>query len=318
MDGYDIIGDIHGEYLSLVKLLEQLDYQPIDGIWQHQSRKVIFLGDFIDRGLQQRKVLDLVMPMVDQGHAKAVMGNHEFNALAFHTRSEDGATWLRPRTNKNIRQHLAFLCEYLEREEEMQQVLGFFKKLPLWLDIEGLRVVHACWSEKIIRRLEAKLAGARLTEELLRQASTAETPEYNDLETLLKGRELPLPGGIKFLDKDGTSRDAIRVRWWDKRVTTYRQAYLGPEESRSEIPEVSTEGEHLLEYGEDEVPVFLGHYWMTGEPAPLAHNIACLDYSVAKPGGKLVAYRWSGERRLRQEHFVQVNRVEQTSGEAHV
>ena len=318
MDGYDIIGDIHGEYLSLVKLLEQLDYQPINGIWQHQSRKAIFLGDFIDRGLQQRKVLDLVMPMVAQGHAQAVMGNHEFNALAFHTRSEDGAAWLRPRTNKNIRQHLAFLREYLDDETEMQQVLGFFKTLPLWLDIEGLRIVHACWSEEIIGRLETQHAGARLTEELLRQASTAGTSEYDDLETLLKGLELPLPAGKTFLDKDKTPRNAIRVRWWDKRVTTYQQAYLGPEESRSEIPEVSTEGEHLVEYGEDEAPVFLGHYWMTGEPAPLAHNIACLDYSVAKPGGKLVAYRWSGERQLRQEHFVQVNRVEQTSGEAHV
>ena len=318
MDGYDIIGDIHGEYLSLVKLLEQLDYQPINGVWQHQSRKVIFLGDFIDRGLQQRKVLDLVMPMVDRGHAQAVMGNHEFNALAFHTRSDDGASWLRPHTKKNVRQHLAFLCEYLEDEEEMRQVLGFFKKLPLWLDIEGLRVVHACWSAKIIRFLETKHAGARLTEKLLRQASVKGTSEYINLETLLKGRELPLPKGMTFLDKDGTSRDAIRVRWWDKRVTTYQQAYLGPEEARSEIPEVPTDGKHLLEYGEDEVPVFLGHYWMTGEPVPLADNIACLDYSVAKPGGKLVAYRWSGERRLRQEHFVQVDRVEQNRGANHV
>ena len=312
MEGYDIIGDIHGEYLSLVRLLEQLDYRPIDGVWQHESRTVIFLGDFIDRGLLQRKVLNLVMPMVEQGHALAVMGNHEFNALAFHTPSETGGTWLRPRSDKNIRQHLAFLVDYLSCEEEMQEVLAFFRTLPLWLDLEGLRVVHACWSEEIISRLEEKHAGTRLTEELLRQASTAGTSEYDDLETLLKGRELPLPAGKTFPDKDGTPRDAIRVRWWDKRVTTYQEAYLGPEESREKIPEVPTDGKHLLEYGEDEVPVFLGHYWMAGEPVPLAHNIACLDYSVAKPGGKLVAYRWSGERRLCQDHFVQVNRVEQT------
>ena len=45
----------------------------------------------------------------------------------------------------------------------------------------------------------------------------------------------------------------------------------------------------LVTIGHDEKPVFLGHYWMEGDPAPLATNIACLDYSVAKPGGKLVA-----------------------------
>jgi hypothetical protein len=51
----------------------------------------------------------------------------------------------------------------------------------------------------------------------------------------------------------------------------------------------------MVEYGPEERPVHLGHYWMEGEPTPLASNTACLDYSIAKPGGKLVAYRWSGE-----------------------
>jgi hypothetical protein len=49
---------------------------------------------------------------------------------------------------------------------------------------------------------------------------------------------------------------------------------------------------------------------MEGDPVTLAENIACLDYSVAKPGGKLVAYRWNGERRLLQEAFVSIERLE--------
>lgn len=43
-----------------------------------------------------------------------------------------------------------------------------------------------------------------------------------------------------------------------------------------------------------------------GEPQPLAHNVACLDYSVAKEG-KLVAYRWQGEGALTKENFTYVN-----------
>jgi hypothetical protein len=42
----------------------------------------------------------------------------------------------------------------------------------------------------------------------------------------------------------------------------------------------------------------------------LADNIACLDYSVAKPGGKLVAYRWDGEKVLNKNKYVFVDRVE--------
>jgi hypothetical protein len=49
---------------------------------------------------------------------------------------------------------------------------------------------------------------------------------------------------------------------------------------------------------------------MEGEPAPLAGNIACLDYSVAKPGGRLSAYRRDGEQMLQKERFVRVERVE--------
>jgi hypothetical protein len=50
---------------------------------------------------------------------------------------------------------------------------------------------------------------------------------------------------------------------------------------------------------------------MEGKPTLLAPNIACTDYSVAKPGGKLVAYRWDGESKLDENKFVSVNRIEE-------
>jgi hypothetical protein len=45
---------------------------------------------------------------------------------------------------------------------------------------------------------------------------------------------------------------------------------------------------------------------MTGEPEPLAENIACLDYGMAK-GGQLVAYRWDGEAKLDDSKFISVS-----------
>jgi hypothetical protein len=85
---------------------------------------------------------------------------------------------------------------------------------------------------------------------------------------------------------------------------------MGPESTRTHIPDDDITSDHLVDYAHAAPPVFLGHYWMEGVPAPLAENIACLDYSVAKPGGKLVAYRWNGERRLLREAFVSVERLE--------
>ncbi len=129
-EGFDLIGDIHGHADELTRLLEDLGYQSYETGYRHNSRKVIFVGDFIDRGehLQQhKKLLNIVMPMVKNGHAYAVMGNHEFNALAFHTLHQ--GEYLRLHTPKNIQQHQAFLNEFESEPELKQQVLDFFFSL---------------------------------------------------------------------------------------------------------------------------------------------------------------------------------------------
>jgi hypothetical protein len=57
---YDLIGDIHGHAREFKKLLHKLEYKEVNGIWQHQHRKVIFVGDYIDRGPEIREVLQIV------------------------------------------------------------------------------------------------------------------------------------------------------------------------------------------------------------------------------------------------------------------
>lgn len=87
---YDLIGDIHGHAAELEALLVKLGYQLDGPCYRHESRRVIFFGDFVDRGPQQRRVLEIVRPMVEAGSALAVMGNHEFNAIAFFTADGEG------------------------------------------------------------------------------------------------------------------------------------------------------------------------------------------------------------------------------------
>ena len=76
---FDIIGDIHGCYDELIALLERLGYdaQP-GGAWRHpQGRKLVFLGDLVDRGPKSPWVVRLVMESVKVGTALCVPGNHD-------------------------------------------------------------------------------------------------------------------------------------------------------------------------------------------------------------------------------------------------
>jgi hypothetical protein len=56
-------------------------------------------------------------------------------------------------------------------------------------------------------------------------------------------------------------------------------------------------------YSETEKPVFFGHYWYEGHPELLRKNVCCLDYSIAN-NGRLVAYRFDGEKELVNEKFI--------------
>jgi hypothetical protein len=308
---YDLIGDIHGHSGPLTELLARLGYACSDGVYRHPNRKVIFLGDFIDRGPDQRGVLEIVRPMIDAGVALSVMGNHEFNAIAYHTLDpDDHSRHLRVHSEKHRKQHEAFL-EVFEGRSDHAETIEWFRTLPLWLELDGIRVVHACWDEPMMERLRARhpTVNQYLDDKLLVAASRKGTDEYEAVETLLKGKEVELPNGQSFFDKDGNPRHAVRMRWFDGEAVTFQDAFLGPENARSHIPEDPIGRDHLIQYSHDAPPVFVGHYWLDTEPYLLAPNVACLDYSVAaKSGGKLVAYRWDGERRLDNEKFVYIER----------
>ncbi len=80
---FDIIGDVHGCFDELVELLKKLGYeisnqQGEEIIVKHpQGRKVVFVGDYVDRGPKVVEVLRLVMKMHKTGMAICVPGNHD-------------------------------------------------------------------------------------------------------------------------------------------------------------------------------------------------------------------------------------------------
>lgn len=299
---YDIIGDIHGHAHALRRLLIKLGYVESRGVFRHDTRKIIFAGDFIDRGPEQREVLRIVRKMYDAGTASAVLGNHEFNAIGWAT-SDGSDGFLRKHSDDNNKQHAKFIDEHGNGSIEHKNALDWFRQLPVWLDLPGLRVVHACWHDRSRVALQPYLDAKNcFTDEGIRQAHQRQTEAYDAAEILLKGPEQRLPAGISFVDEGGKRRVDVRLRWWDPNATTFRKAAIGVDSQLDKLPDdkITTEFQYL-----DRKPVLFGHYWIQGEPTIINPRAVCLDFSVAR-NGYLTAYRWSGEQELSSDHLVYV------------
>lgn len=81
---FDLIGDVHGCFTELTNLLARLGYEPAPpgAAWSHPAgRKMIFVGDLVDRGPQVPAVVELVRESVQLGSALCVPGNHDIKLL---------------------------------------------------------------------------------------------------------------------------------------------------------------------------------------------------------------------------------------------
>lgn len=270
-------------------------------MFRHPERQVVFIGDLMDRGPQQVETLEIARSMVDASTARIVLGNHEFNAVAWVTRNDAGE-WCR--SHRKRHQHEAFLDQVGEGSSAHERWIDWFRKIPLWLDLVELRLVHAAWSASAIDALAGAVGPAdTLTPELVVRASTPGSAEHDAIEYLLKGPEIPLPPDWHYDDKGGDRRGNARFAWWLASVDTIGSAAVlpGPDD-RSWPPDEPLLGPPPETYVHD-VPVIVGHYWFTGEPTVISGKVACVDYSAGRDG-PLVAYRWNaGNTTLHDDRF---------------
>ncbi len=294
---YDIIGDIHGHADALERLLKKMGYErPAHSHFRHPERKAVFVGDYIDCGRHSREVVEIVRSMEQNGAAIAIMGNHEYNALCYHTPAKNGG-FLREHSKKNRGQHVMTLKSFNNDDGLFSEVLGWFQGLPVFYENEHFRAVHACWDESSIRYFEDRFKGNKLPQWALEESVDKSSPLYDAIENVLKGPELPLHAGAVFLDEYKNWRHQVRSKWWvDPAGKKYRDVALSVDKGNAfldaVIPDECTE--KAIVYKAGDKPVFFGHYWLKGEPIIQTPNVCCVDYSIAK-GGKLVAYRYNGE-----------------------
>lgn len=310
--GYDIIGDVHGCATALEALLQKMGYhQTNDGykyLDEKNPRQVIFVGDLIDRGSEILQTLAIVKKMYDNGSAIVVMGNHEFNAIAYHTPVENG--FLRQHNERSNKQIKETLDQFKNSPEAWAYYIEWFKTLPLFLEFDDFRVVHACWDAELIEQYWQQNNSNRLTKDILMRSQYRGEFIERFIERLTRGISLPLPDGMPIQGKDGFYRQSFRVHFWSESVKIYNDIVFQPDP----LPHVyrerlitKIERNKLLYYATNEKPLFIGHYWLDGEPTLVSSNIACLDYSAVNKG-KLVAYRFDTKNKtLHDDNFVFVD-----------
>lgn len=322
----DIVGDIHGEYEALLSLMQHLGYDAHGG--HPDQRHLVFVGDFCDRGPNSPAVLALVQQLVESGRASAVLGNHEINLL--REEAKDGSGWF---FDERVAKDNTKYAPYKRpAAEERTQIVKFLSTLPIGLERDDLRVIHAAWQPdeiaiartlslgRVLKNYDAweKQSKRLAAENQIEQRMAAELDRWeHDLENVHKeppfmhaladyeaSKQMTNPlkvltsgverKGLAPFFSSGKWRFVERVQWWD-------------------------------EY-EDVTPVIIGHYWRRvnkidraaigkGDPdlfentRPCAWhgkhgNVFCVDFSVGgrwterKAGTKigqdfkLAALRW--------------------------
>lgn len=298
----DIVGDVHGELEVLRDLMNRLGY---DSAGEHPGgRRLVFLGDLCDRGPDSPGVIELVRSMIERDRARCILGNHELNVL--RNDRKPGNAWYFDE------QHPWF---EVERAHSRPAPRGhayheFLLTLPLVLERDDLRLVHAAWDDSAIgavrdapatsielfehherathEHLEQSgiAAQAKAEKEQYRSAITDESAappllenlgRYDERKQIMNPVRVLTSGPERLTERpffaNGKWRMCDRVKWWD-------------------------------EYSDD-VPVIVGHYWRiadhdgepdeesvsSGKPNLFAgheahawvgakQNVFCVDFSI--------------------------------------
>lgn len=316
----DLVGDVHGEIDALHALLARLGY---DGAGRHpDGRRLVFLGDLIDRGPDSPAVLELVRGFVAAGRAQCVLGNHELNLLR-DIRKHGNDWFTRPGQPGEFPSRPV-------REENRAAYRDFCAALPAVLERGDLRVVHACWNGAALAAVRESTASdalalyeqyrqqaeAPLEDGPLRRALVDEYRRHGEDLRNADWRPVFLPA-IAEADIAYQMGNPLRILTSGEEAATGEPFWAGGRwRMVTRVP--------WWNHYHDPVPVVIGHYWrryseaaaLVGEKygpdvfagIPPHHwmgprnNVYCVDFSVgARPSerhrggrgftGKLAALR---------------------------
>ena len=297
----DIVGDIHGEIDALKMLLSELGYD-IEG-FTPTDRKLVFIGDFCDRGPDSPGVIQLVEKLVSSGNAVAILGNHEINLLTGD--AKDGSGWF---FDSRHASDLPYYAPFQKISNAAKPgIIQFLNGLPIALERDDLRIVHAAWDQDqidLIRNLpvgdikrhhdeyERKIHAEALHTGLLNRY--LQEKEKWQIEIESESNPPPFLHAVADYETLQNKYSPFKVLTSGVEARTDRAFFSGNRWRFSDrLP-------WWNDYDQD-IPVVVGHYWRLFDPTPdqprsrysllfqdlesaawhgKKNNVFCVDYSV--------------------------------------
>jgi serine/threonine protein phosphatase 1 len=130
-----IVGDIHGCLDMLNRLMDSI-------AWRPEKDRVIFIGDYIDRGENPKGVVDYILALkACSPNVDCLIGNHEALFLDYLNGSHE-ASYIRNGGWNTLRSY-----ETVKGSEEEPLLppdhMTFFQSLTPYLELDDYYVVHA-------------------------------------------------------------------------------------------------------------------------------------------------------------------------------
>ncbi|RPI80103.1 MAG: serine/threonine protein phosphatase [Desulfobacteraceae bacterium] len=130
-----IIGDIHGCLDMLKRLMLKMNWNP-------EQDRLIFLGDYIDRGEDSKGVVDYILDLFKLSkRIDCLLGNHEKLFLDFLD-GKDSHNFIINGGNVTLESYRIAKSEHTKNFIP-QEHIRFFQSLQLWIELDDYYVVHA-------------------------------------------------------------------------------------------------------------------------------------------------------------------------------
>lgn len=130
-----IIGDVHGCSRLLERLIERIEWEP-------ENHRLIFLGDYIDRGADPKGAIDLIIGLRERsGSVDCLMGNHE--SLFIHYLNTGDPRLFLANGGKTTLESYGIHENIPAVPRIPGKHLDFLRSLKLYVELDGYLVVHA-------------------------------------------------------------------------------------------------------------------------------------------------------------------------------
>lgn len=281
--GFDVIGDVHADALTLRKLLTELGYveNAAKGFYHPSGdRQALFVGDYINKGAQNLESISIVHKMMTSGAAIGLMGNNEFNHIYSHQMGDLA-----------IVEGSSFSEEVEAANTSMDVLVDQFKQLKLYYTppTRDFIAVHAQYKPSQFESMRGFVDNEnRLRPNCYEKYSDSKHPLH---ETFMKsagialfGTEVEVPNSLAYKSRSGEFNNKARLLWWESEHATLSSVLNKPandvtDAQREDYAAMKSRDSHWSEHFEKpDRLVFCGHI-PRGEAVGYTSNdkVICLD-----------------------------------------